>query len=675
MGGNAALGEEIRHALGARGIALAVAVAADADLVVLAHALGPEGAVADAFGALSEIAKRSTPPRLLVTTGTGSRESAGVEGLVKTAGREWDAEYLCISVASPVEIAPLLADEFAFGGGAREVRLGARREERVRVARPLMAAAHAIPAGPWIVSGGARGVTATCCIALARAGMKQVVLLGRTPLRDEPATCRNARTEAELKQALIAAATQKPNLAAIQREAREILAQREVLATVAALEAAGAAVRYDAVDITDASAVAAVVDDVRRKWGPIRGVVHGAGVLADKRLGEKTPEQFQSVMRTKLDGARALLAACAADPLEALCFFSSVAAHSGNVGQSDYAAANAMLDQWAEGEAAARGAACRVVSIAWGPWDGGMVTASLAKHFTAQGIGLIPLAAGADAFVQELRRGTQVQVLLGCGLEGAEPVPKTTVRFDAARATYLRDHAIAGTVVVPMTLALDWLLAAGAREFGHAVELRDITLLKGAVAPDGTADLILAIAAGPDTQTRTATLTHPDGRPAYRAIVAKATGDAPAPIALPQPTTDTLPECCIAPYDEALFHGPAFHTIRQVLRCDTQGIAARLATAGALGWPAGWQLDPVALDGALQLLRVWGWAEDGRPSLPTSIARCRSWSDWPATGDVICEVTAKRENAFRLRGDARFVDSVSGRVLASLDGIIMHVQA
>ena len=41
-------------------------------------------------------------------------------------------------------------------------------------------------------------------------------------------------------------------------------------------------------------------------------------------------------------------------------------------------------------------------------------------------------------------------------------------------------------MVVPMTLALDWLLAAGARELGTPVELRDLSLLKGATAPAGT---------------------------------------------------------------------------------------------------------------------------------------------------------------------------------------------
>ena len=32
---------------------------------------------------------------------------------------------------------------------------------------------------------------------------------------------------------------------------------------------------------------------------------------------------------------------------------------------------------------------CRVVSLNWGPWDGGMVTPALKKVFAGEGVGLI----------------------------------------------------------------------------------------------------------------------------------------------------------------------------------------------------------------------------------------------------------------------------------------------
>jgi hypothetical protein len=124
-----------------------------------------------------------------------------------------------------------------------------------------------------------------------------------------------------------------------------------------------------------------------------------------------------------------------------------------------------------------------------------------------------------------------------------------------------------------------------------------------------------------------------------------------------------------------LFHGPSFQVIKEVFSCTASSISARLATAGAMGWPDSWQLDPAALDGALQLLRVWGIAQDGRASLPTSIGRCRAWAPWPPAGEVGCTLQCRRDNPFKLSADALFVDLATGAPLLSLDNIVMHVHA
>ncbi|OSC64292.1 hypothetical protein B5181_20760, partial [Streptomyces sp. 4F] len=75
--------------------------------------------------------------------------------------------------------------------------------------------------------------------------------------------------------------------------ARAILAAREVRATLTALEEAGSPVRYLPVDVRDGEALAAALREVRETWGPVTGIVHGAGVLADKRILDKTDEQFE----------------------------------------------------------------------------------------------------------------------------------------------------------------------------------------------------------------------------------------------------------------------------------------------------------------------------------------------------------------------------------------------
>src|SRR5690606_29052321 len=146
--------------------------------------------------------------------------------------------------------------------------------------------------------------------------------------------------------------------------------------------------------------------------------VHGAGVLADRRLEDKRPEDFERVFATKVDGLDALLEATAGDPLDTILLFSSVAGRFGNAGQSDYAMANSVLDAIAAREAAARPAA-RVRSLAWGPWAGGMVTPELAALFESRGIGLIDLERGADAFVREAYARGPANCVLGAELSGA----------------------------------------------------------------------------------------------------------------------------------------------------------------------------------------------------------------------------------------------------------------
>jgi NAD(P)-dependent dehydrogenase (short-subunit alcohol dehydrogenase family) len=649
---------------------LAAAPADTADVLVLLHGLGSDAA-ASAFAALTPLAARATHPRLLVGVAADTVDGAAFTGVIRTAAVEWGSAWKCVTITGPSNVAAVAA-ELAHGGGDREVRLGSVREVRTRVLATIAGDERALPDGPWIVSGGARGVTAECVIALARAGARKIVLLGRTPLADDPACCANAADEAALKRALIADSGGAPDLKAIGRRAGAILAAREVRRTLAAIAAAGGEARYVAVDVADRDHTARAVAEIRQAWGPIRGLVHAAGVLADKRIGDKTAAQFATVMRTKLDGARALLAACAADPLDVLCFFSSVAAHAGNAGQSDYAAANAALERIAADEQARRGSGCHVVSIAWGPWAGGMVTESLARHFTARGVSLIPLRDGAEAFVRDLRGGRATQVIVGCGLDDVHEDAPARIRVGTHMLPALVDHRIAGAVVLPMAIALDRLVGEGRRVLGADCEARDLRLLQGVVFDEREPDAELAVDVDRvNPHGVVASLLHRSGRPAYRVDIARTNGDAP-PMAQAMFRAPSVPDACRNPYDRALFHGPAFRVIREVITCETDAIAARIATAAGSGWTGTWQFDPAVVDGAVQLVLLWSYVHHGLATLPTGIARCRAWRALPHGSDVGCIVTCRREDHFRITGDARIVDLESGAPLLSLDGIAVH---
>ncbi len=230
----------------------------------------------------------------------------------------------------------------------------------------------------------------------------------------------------QLRRALIDAGVRKP--AEIEARVRRVLAEREVRATIAALTGTASYVRYHAVDVRDADALRGVVAAVYADHGRLDGVVHGAGVLEDKLLPDKTPESFERVFATKVDGARTLAGALRPD-VGFLVLFGSVSGVFGNRGQVDYAAANDALDTCAH--AWGRRFRGRVVALDWGPWassgpggsggGGGMVSAELEREYARRGIGLIDPDAGVAAVLRELAADAPGagQVVYMCGLPEA----------------------------------------------------------------------------------------------------------------------------------------------------------------------------------------------------------------------------------------------------------------
>ena len=182
--------------------------------------------------------------------------------------------------------------------------------------------------------------------------------------------------------------------------------------------------RYHCVDVCDPEAVRRVIGQIDDRWERIDGVVHGAGVLEDKMLVDKTPESFARVFRTKVDGARALVAALDGRPeLRFLVLFGSVSGVFGNPGQADYSAANDALDTMARHWSGRL--AGRVVSVDWGPWasaGGGMVSPELEREYARRGISMIAPEDGVAALFGELAWGehdTCQAVYMAGGAESA----------------------------------------------------------------------------------------------------------------------------------------------------------------------------------------------------------------------------------------------------------------
>ncbi|MCU4187005.1 SDR family NAD(P)-dependent oxidoreductase [Acidiferrimicrobium sp. IK] len=394
---------------------------AGADIVVYLAAAEP-GAGGDALWSfpLWQAALGGTASRWLAVTVDGGmvaeerpgsdarvsevRHPAGLAGVVKVAAieraglraRVLDLDGELVS-ADPAAAARLVLEELRDGHPAVDVgRRGARRIGVRIAAVPAPAGSEQREAlGPdsvVLLTGGARGITAAVARALHSRFGSRIELAGRTRLDGDEDPRLAGADDLNALRRRIAELGHHSQPAHIDAAARAVLASREARQTVRDLTAAGAAVRYHALDVTDELALAAVVDDVYARHGRIDAVVHGAGIIDDRLIADKTAESFASVWATKVGAARALLRCLRPGP-GVLVLFGSVSGVWGNRGQVDYAAANHALDTlaWAYDGVEDR----RVVSIDWGPWrDAGMVTGPLAREYARRGIDLLGVDEG-----------------------------------------------------------------------------------------------------------------------------------------------------------------------------------------------------------------------------------------------------------------------------------------
>ena len=90
--------------------------------------------------------------------------------------------------------------------------------------------------------------------------------------------------------------------------------------------------------------VARVIAAVKASGVALRGIMHAAGFLKDALIAEQSWEQFQAVLAPKVTGGELLHRLTLGEQLDFFVLFSSASAIIGNLGQSNYASANAFLD-------------------------------------------------------------------------------------------------------------------------------------------------------------------------------------------------------------------------------------------------------------------------------------------------------------------------------------------
>jgi NAD(P)-dependent dehydrogenase (short-subunit alcohol dehydrogenase family)/acyl carrier protein len=645
----------------------------------------------------------------------------GLAGLIKTAAIEWETVH-----CRAVDISPDWKDTPRIAGHLAALLLDPCREEIEVGLGPKGYTTLSLSPAPldsvdanrsplcssdvFVVTGGARGVTAAAALALARKTAPTLVLLGRSesPFAD-PLWLSGLTTPAEIKKAIITHEfrDKTPSPRDVETIYRRYGANREITKNLENMRAAGANAHYFKVDVRSETEIAALLKTVRARFGPITGILHGAGVVEDRLIIDKTPEQVVRVLETKIKGLQLLLDATENDPLRYLVLFSSVAARFGNQGQADYAMANEVLNKIACAEAAGR-PDCRTIAINWGPWEGGMVTEPLKREFEKRGIDLIPLEAGARCLVEEITQAAPrvTEIVLGANLKGntishttSEPAaapapiplhrkPELSLLFkreiDVERLPVLESHQLDGKPVVPFALIAEWIghSAMHGNPGLHLQGLDELRLLKG-IRLDNEKKIIRMMAGkarknGPvyevDVEIRNG---MKDGKDVIhsraRAVLSAQILAAPAaPSGL---LTQFLPygKSVREVYEQILFHGIHLQGLQQIIGLSGKGMAAKIAAAPA---PAQWIVsplrsrwigDPLVLDGAFQMACIWCYEQMGAVSLPSYTAAYRQYCRaFPSDGiTAVLEVTDT--SAHKMTGDFTFLDSKEA-VIATLTG-------
>lgn len=179
----------------------------------------------------------------------------------------------------------------------------------------------------------------------------------------------------------------------------------------------GVEIEYFSVDVKDDQAFKVLIEYIYNTYGRLDAVIHGAGVIEDNHIAQKGIDSFNNVFDTKVDTAFLLFKYLRPESLKLLVFFGSVSGRFGNQGQTDYAAANEVLNRFAW-YLHQKWPNTRTLTINWGPWSMiGMASPMVIRLLKSQGMEPIQPDEGCNFFLREIRQGNDEtsEVIAGDG--------------------------------------------------------------------------------------------------------------------------------------------------------------------------------------------------------------------------------------------------------------------
>lgn len=661
------LAEPLRTALAAAGVG-------DGVLLCLPDACGPQEA--ELF---------LTAGRAVLAAPEGTRlvvvqHRLGAAGLAKTLHLEHPSVPTTVveladtapeGAARDEAVARVVAETAATAGFA-EVRYQPDGRRTVPVLRPLQLRPAAGGESPLdardvlLVTGGGKGITAECAIAMAQDSGAALALIGRA----DPAT------------------------------------DTELAGNLARMEAAGLRYRYARADVTSAEEIAAAVASLEDGLGPVTAVLHGAGFNQPAALEALTAEDFRRTLAPKTDGLEAVLAAVEPERLKLLITFGSIIGRAGLRGEAHYATANDWMTELTL-RFQDRHPRARAIALEWSVWSGAGMGERLGvvEALIREGITPISTENGIQVLREVLADPSAGPVLVVSGRAGGLPT-LTTVRRELpltrfvervlvhhpdieliteAELTeggdpYLSDHRLQDDLLFPAVLGMEAMAQVAAAVTGHQGPplLEDVEFRRPVVVRPGGSTTIRIAALVREPGTVDVVLRSEGTEFAADHFRARLRYPRPEVPGAPVPVEFGLPAVPVDPvtelYGSVLFQGKRFQRLLEYRRASARHALAEISTTAPAPWFAAFLpqdqrlADPGTRDAMMHAIQC---CVPDATLLPQSIERL--WLADPADQDAEYVVLDARERS--QDGDTYVYDldvrTPSGKVVERWEGLTL----
>lgn len=428
-----------------------------------------------------------------------------------------------------------------------------------------------------LVTGGGKGVTAECVLALGKATGVKVAILGRS----DPAS------------------------------------DTELIANLHRLRRSSVPFRYVQADVTSHDQVAAAVAEIEQTLGTVTAVLHGSGRNEPQALASLDETEFARTLAPKINGLEAVLDAVNPAELKLLVAFGSIIGRAGLAGEAHYATANDWLADLTA-RVPERFPRCRCLTLEWSVWAGAGMGERLGvlDTLTRQGIIPIPVSEGVGIFLELLGQSDLSGTIVVTGR--AESLPTITLerrqlpltRFlerpqvyypglelvvdadlSVASDPYLLDHLLDGDLLFPAVIGMEAMAQVAAAVTGddrtpmieNAEFLRPI-----AVPAEGSTTIrIAALADGQDT-VHVAIRTEDTGFQADHFRGTLRYGTAVPDSQATEPADEVIQEIPLDPhadlYGSVLFQGHRFQRLIRYQKLAARDCVAEIANTPESLW-------------------------------------------------------------------------------------------